>query len=915
MQLLDLPVTGVNYRFFYNYNLDKMDYRQKMIIPSQQNTKNDDEDDEDLEALRLAALQSLRTKDTVHNKKQPPPQKTVSDVIQTSHTSYKSQRPLRRGYFHNRMQQRQNGNVYYQSPRNPNLIAIIPLDERPVLQQTDLACSVEKIVPSIESYSTEVTKFHRFKDNGSGSDEEDNKEQKNTVTKSENVKKDGVGDKISTMVENQMETVENLKKAEEDQGGVNDDDDDIIIMADLEEEDSLERLMDEMEREMNVDKPSERKEKKSNKKENRESMKKDEINRNISQKNRTEDSNIRKESYSPAPATIIIKSERRSISPHTVNRISQKRRSLSPRSRSRKKSPRRSPRRSPSRQSKKSQREMTRYRSPRKSPVRYSPRSRSPKLSSRSRSPRLSPRRSPNKSPMRSPIKRCLSPRGRSPKLSPHSRSPRPIRSPKISITKSPRLARSRSPRFSPLRLSPQSRSPLRSRSPKISPRRISPSRRLSPKSKSPGLSPRRGSSRLMSPKISPRRMSPRSRSPRLSPRRSPWSSPRNSPRLSPRRKRSPRWSPKELSRKHGPRSITPDGTCSPSYAKESSPIIKSRVSPEINRVKTKHKEESFEDATMIEKETADIINDPVLEARRRKFESTKPIDPINANKKIKLNKKENTSKKVESLEEGDIQTGNVRKVNKITEDYDIQETDLCLDTHYEFEEFEQSIENASPIAITSSVNSCLDLETQNPEKERSSKKKKKRDKELYQVGKLKNELPLSERIGKDKKCKKRKDVISDGSSEDMDAIFEDLVVDKESDLRTELSRRRAERLNRTVPIQSARLVQSAFKGVVNEVVKSNAKVNQRHLVKADEKTNQKEVRRVTVLHRSISDIHDSEDESTLDSKVPVRFRLGLNKQVQDTRESKVSRKTSKRQGRKVNHKINLAVTNAEHIL
>ncbi|XP_017888254.1 uncharacterized protein LOC108629855, partial [Ceratina calcarata] len=152
-----------------------------------------------------------------------------------------------------------------------------------------------------------------------------------------------------------------------------------------------------------------------------------------------------------------------------------------------------------------------------------------------------------------------------------------------------------------------------------------------------------------------------------------------------------------------------------------------------------------------------------------------------------------------------------------------------------------------------------MDLESQNPEKERSSKKKKKRDKELYQVGKLKSELPLSERIGKDKKCKKRKDHISDGSSEDMEAIFEDLVVDKESDLRTELSRRRAERLNRTVPIQSARLVQSAFKGVVNEVVKSNAKVNQRHLVKADEKSNQKAVRRVTVLHRPISKIHDSE--------------------------------------------------------
>lgn len=54
-------------------------------------------------------------------------------------------------------------------------------------------------------------------------------------------------------------------------------------------------------------------------------------------------------------------------------------------------------------------------------------------------------------------------------------------------------------------------------------------------------------------------------------------------------------------------------------------------------------------------------------------------------------------------------------------------------------------------------------------------------------------------------------------------------------------------------------------------------------------------------------------DESSLDSKMPVRFRLGLNKQ--DSRESKVSRKASKRQGRKVNHKVNLAVTNTEHIL
>jgi len=114
---------------------------------------------------------------------------------------------------------------------------------------------------------------------------------------------------------------------------------------------------------------------------------------------------------------------------------------------------------------------------------------------------------------------------------------------------------------------------------------------------------------------------------------------------------------------------------------------------------------------------------------------------------------------------------------------------------------------------------------------------------------------------------------------------------------------------------------------------------------------NQKEVRRVTVLHRSLTELHNSEgiffffylflyeeiifynyeyfcflyktivlvflftDESTIDSKVPVRFRLGHNKQVQESKESKVIRKTSKRQGRKVKHKIHLSLKDPEHIL
>lgn len=232
--------------------------------------------------------------------------------------------------------------------------------------------------------------------------------------------------------------------------------------------------------------------------------------------------------------------------------------------------------------------------------------------------------------------------------------------------------------------------------------------------------------------------------------------------------------------------------------------------------MRTKQKDEAYErSATTIEtaKESVDTISDPVLEARRKKFESTRPIDPVNANKKIKLSKKHTTNMKVESSETTEIPLSG-RKANKTLEEFDVQQMDICLAASYEFEEFEEVVENTSPTIITSSVNTCIDVEPQKTEKEKSMKKKKKRDKELYQVGKLKSELPLSERIGKDKKYKKRKEI---NSEEGIDAIFEDIAVDEEGDLRTELSRRRAERLNRTVPIQSARLVQSAFKGVVNE--------------------------------------------------------------------------------------------------
>ncbi|XP_011704851.1 PREDICTED: peptidyl-prolyl cis-trans isomerase CYP95-like isoform X2 [Wasmannia auropunctata] len=861
-----------------------MDHRQKMVVvPQQSKIKVEDDDDEDVEALRLAALKSLRTKDATH-RRSALSQKVLPQITQSSRFSYKNQRPTKKNYYNqNRVQQRQNGNVYYQSPRNPNLIAIVPVDEPSPLQQ--LACPIEKTEPCVESRPQEVSKFHRFKDSGSASEDEDVKEQKSIVTsiKTEVIPKEESVE-FSVKVENQEGTAENLEKnGDKEEEECNDDDDDVLLMADLEEEDSLERLMDEMEREMNDEnKVSEKRDKKLQKGEAKSTAKGDEGSKNLDQKTKSDDNYGKKERNNviTSSLTTIVKNDRRSVSPHVTNRVSQKRRSLSPRSRSRKKSPRRSPRRSPVRQLKKSPRETsTRYRiSPPLS--RYSP---------RSRSPRLSPRRSPNRvSIKRSPLRK-LSPRARSPKLSSRSRSPRPHRSrsprrsktprprsPIVSRSRTPRLSRSRSPRYSPPLRSP------RSKSPRLSPRRVSP-RRLRSRSRSPGLS-------------SPRRESSRLRSPRLSPRRSPWSSPRHSPRLSPRRKRSPKWSPKELPRKHGPRSITPDNR--DGYIRESSPIFKNTATLELSKTKAKQKDEAYEKPTTmaeIAKESVDTISDPVLEARRKKFESIRPIDPVNANKKIKLSKKHTTNTKVEPSEETEIQLSGARRPNKTVEEYDIQEMDLCLEVDYELEECEEAMENTSPSAFTSTLNTCLEAEQPKTEKEKS-KKKKKRDKELYQVGKLKNELPLSERIGKDKKCKKRKDIISE---QDMDAIFEDITVDDEGDLRAELSRRRAERLNRTVPIQSARLVQSAFKCVVNEAVKNNAKANQRHIINTDEKSNQKEVRRVTVLHRSLTELHDSEDESTFDSKVPVRLRLGHNKQVQESRESKVTRKATKRQGRK----------------
>ncbi|KAK0165756.1 hypothetical protein PV328_004250 [Microctonus aethiopoides] len=869
-----------------------MDYRQKIIVKNSQTYKHEEDDDEDLETLRLAALKSLKAKTSGTNI-------IATSIIQQptisqTHLPYNGQKLGgigRREYYYPNRSLRPNGNVYYSSRNNQNLIEIIPVQEDTDCFEND-TIQRKSNSDQLSSEKKDESKFHRYADNASGTDDEDTREPKDSNNlKLKNKIEDNRSDDDVINKENQS-TIEdnNISRTAQSKGSLeedddeeeeeedkDDDDDDVLLMADLEEEDSLERLMDEMEREMTEDKPtSVKKEKKCSKKDNiKESNNRSHESVKLRGNKFHERSNERIENIPMGS----YKNDRRSSSPYGVNRTLSKHRSASPKLKSRKKSPRRSPqsRRSPRplfRQIKKSQRD-TRLRSPRKSPPKYSPRPRSPKLSSRSRSPRMSPVRSPP---------RKLSPRGRSQSRSPlrrRSRSPPPRL---LSRSRSPRIIRPRSPRDSPSRTSPQSRSSF-PRSPKNSPHRLSP-RRLSPRRTSPLLS------RMRSPKLSPpKRASPRARSPLChSPHKSPWSSPRNSPRLSPKRRRSPL----ELSKKNRGRSATPDDTC---HKRENV------TSPELTRVKTK--------LSSSHKETMETTNDPVLEARKRKFESTRPIDPVNDNKKIKLCRKELSSttklfKIMERIVEMDSPTRNTREISE--NEYELPEAELCLDDNYDFDELEEHVSSES--ASANAVTICVEEPPVKIEKERV-KKKKKKDKELYQVGKLKSgELPLSERIGKEKKCKKRKEINVESVKEDTDGALDDLV-DEEADLRTELSRRRAERLNRTVPIQSARLLQSAFKGVVNEVVKNNAKVIQRHLAKAEEKSNSKGIRRVTVLHRALPDLDNSEDE-TIDSKVPVRFRLGVNKPAKETRESKCSRKSSKRQGRKVKHKSFLITNDIE---
>lgn len=214
--------------------------------------------------------------------------------------------------------------------------------------------------------------------------------------------------------------------------------------------------------------------------------------------------------------------------------------------------------------------------------------------------------------PLRSPSplrKRSISPYSKLRKRSPLSRSPR-RRTPtpdryRYSPVRSRPYRRSLSPRRSPRRLSP-----LREKN--LSPRRYSPIKSRYPY-RSP--SPRRRR-RSLSRDISPGRR-------RLSPLR--------------RRSRSPL---KIKSKSRSPKIRPPIRRRSPSPLKKvsrSRPISPSNIRRKDSKIIDDDHSKKREKGKPLDKQIESRLIDPVLEARKRKFESNKPIEPTS--KKIILKK------------------------------------------------------------------------------------------------------------------------------------------------------------------------------------------------------------------------------------------------------------------------------------
>ncbi|XP_046393840.1 serine/arginine repetitive matrix protein 2-like isoform X2 [Ischnura elegans] len=447
---------------------------------------------------------------------------------------------------------------------------------------------------------------------------------------------------------------------------------------------------------------------------------------------------------------------------------------------------------------------------------------------SRSRSPRFSPpkknsHRSRSRSPRYSPVFRSSHrSRSRSPRFPPTSKSS--LRSHSRSPRFSPVRKRSCSPRLSPVR--------KRSRSPRISPlRKRSRSRSFSPvrkRSRSPRLSPIRKRSR--SPRISPARR--RSRSPRFSPVRKRS----RSPRFSPLRKDSR--SPLKTRRSLSPaRSLSRTPSLSPSPDREGK-----SAAGNYRRHKSPLRLPGFrpprpQDGRTFRPDGKVNRKDSDRRVKRLNGPSRKMVDSRQEVSKIRplSTKSEDKSSEPVSEEKVDSLDKEVDKspVNIPPPSSWSSEDDGESDSESRFKGTDSKAVQPSvtpPKPVQSALLRVKDLkELVSPDKTSPKKKKNKRNKKMLSKTKALDNSPepQSKRLN-------------------------------EVDLRAELSRRRAERVNKSKGTNSdvpVRLVQSALQSIGS---KPNSLDSERSTLK------------------SYAAKSDAGTELMISKKKPIHLRLGL---------------------------------------
>ncbi|XP_050441875.1 serine/arginine repetitive matrix protein 1-like isoform X2 [Adelges cooleyi] len=416
-----------------------------------------------------------------------------------------------------------------------------------------------------------------------------------------------------------------------------------------------------------------------------------------------------------------------------------------------------------------------------------------------------SPIRKKSISPYSKLYRRSLTPR------SPHRRSPTPDRY-RYSPVRSRNYRRSLTPRRSPRRFSP-----LREKN--LSPKRYSP-----PKIRYPYRSPSpRRRRRSLSRDISPARR-------RLTP-------------LRRRRSRSPLRS----------KSRSPKGRLPPIRRRTPSPLPKSRpISPITRRKDTKILDDerirNKDKIKLIDKEVEAKPLDPILEARKKKFESKKPIDPTS--KKIILKKSNSVQVAIQTDNKKEIEPYMSTKVLHVT-----KKPKISTQTHETLQNINKKTENNSkpkemkrvmklnstsdkvikkrPRIIFGQEESSDQTEEDMLELSGTSDELLEEEDELEQDEE--EEMEISDGNEYEEEIEKEgqeSGSSSDGDEEDDDTQEEQTIDDEKNkivkanetvDLRTELKRRRALRLN-TVHVEvkkkpdsfyPARLLQSAIRGVV----------------------------------------------------------------------------------------------------